>query len=190
MGRAGSPSHRSLAASHSPPFQFWLCPHQQTILLGKGEYRNTDFGEVVLVMSVSGQKMIKLNKCSVLSQTQIRSRRAQGSVSTGDWSFCHFCLLWGKWWDIFMWVCFFYFMWVYFFILVCILKFVSLFKQCSTPATGRAAGQLHRLGTRLGNHITRSTSELSKVGKTLRFMNWDFLWVAQVSDLAGYVNSK
>lgn len=82
-GRAGSPSHWSLAASCSLPFHLWLCPHQQTILVGKREYVNRDFGEAVLVRSVTGQKMIKVHKCSELSQVQIRSRRARGSVSTG-----------------------------------------------------------------------------------------------------------
>lgn len=47
----------------------------------KEEYASTGFAEVVLVMSVAGQKMIKLNKCSVLSQALIRSGRAQGEVS-------------------------------------------------------------------------------------------------------------
>ena len=47
----------------------------------KREYANTGFGEVVLVMSAAGQKMIKLNKCSVPWQAQIRSGRARGEVS-------------------------------------------------------------------------------------------------------------
>lgn len=47
----------------------------------KKEYANMGFGEVVLVTSVAGQKMIKLNKRSVPSQTQIRSGRAWGEVS-------------------------------------------------------------------------------------------------------------
>lgn len=75
-GRAGS-------ASHSLPFQFWLCPHQQAILVAKRDCVNMDFGEVMLVKSLTGQKIIKLKKCNVLSQAQIRSRRAQGSISTG-----------------------------------------------------------------------------------------------------------
>lgn len=37
------------------------------------------FGDVVLVMPVAGQKVIKLNKCTVLSQ--IRTGRARGRVS-------------------------------------------------------------------------------------------------------------
>lgn len=47
----------------------------------KKEYVNKGFGEVVLVTSVAGQKMIKLKKCSVPSQAQIRSGRAWGEVS-------------------------------------------------------------------------------------------------------------
>lgn len=42
----------------------------------KEEYANAFFGEVVLVVSVAGQKMIKLNKWSVLSDPQIRSGRS------------------------------------------------------------------------------------------------------------------
>lgn len=51
-----------------------------------GGIYNCDFGEVVLVLSVAGQKMIKLNKCSVLSQAQISSGRAQGEVSLQEHS--------------------------------------------------------------------------------------------------------
>lgn len=50
--------------------------------MGKREYVNMDFGEIVMVRSVAGQKLIKRNKCSVLSQARIR--RAQGNVSSGD----------------------------------------------------------------------------------------------------------
>lgn len=64
------------------PSSFGFCPHQQAILVGKREYVNMDFGEIVLVRSVTGQKLIKRNKRSVLSQARIR--RAQGSVSSGD----------------------------------------------------------------------------------------------------------
>lgn len=47
----------------------------------KEEYANAFFGEVVLVMSVAGQKMIKLNKWSVLSDAQIKSGRSWGEAA-------------------------------------------------------------------------------------------------------------
>lgn len=132
--------------------------------MGKREFVNTDFGEIVPVRSVAGQKLIKRNKCSVLSQARIR--RAQGNVSSGDTLrlvLLPFQPSLGKYGGTYLRGFGFY--------------FSSHFKICiSIHAVQhlQQEGQLHRLGTRLGKHITSSTSELCKAGKTLRFMNWDF----------------
>lgn len=107
------------------------------------------FGEVVLVMSVAGQNVIKLNKCTVLSQ--IRSGRAWGKVSLQE----HFRA------GLFLIAAFSREMqcdlFTYFFIIclveVSILKCVSSLKQSSTPATGAAALSRRRLDVSLRNNI-------------------------------------
>lgn len=65
---------------------------------GKKKYAKMDFGGLVLVLLVAGQKKINLNRCSVPSQTQVRSGRARGEVSPQEhskagWSFLDSSLL-------------------------------------------------------------------------------------------------
>lgn len=63
----------------------------------KEEYANAFFGEVVLVVSVAGQKMIKLNKWSVLSDPQIRSGRSWREAALQEaFSFLIRNLPWGN----------------------------------------------------------------------------------------------